>query len=112
MPRGVITAVGRLLQEDGVALGVHRHQAQPAGKGFILGQSDVFGWHVLCQPCAFLLAIPHDRLLHLPVDLLLGAIGGTDKAVKAGACEQETHQANATRTDFDTDQVDGQDQAM
>src|SRR5262245_34525723 len=111
MPRGVSTAVGRLLQDDGGALGVHRHQAQPAGTGCILGQGDGFGGHVLCPPCACLLAIPHERLLHLTVDLLLGAIGGADKAVKARAGEQETHQANATSTDLDTDQVDGQDQA-
>src|SRR5438132_12024227 len=32
MPRVVIAGLGRLLQKNVVALGVHGHQAQPAGK--------------------------------------------------------------------------------
>jgi len=88
MPRVLITALGRLLQDDIVALGFHRHQAKPAGKRFILGQGDGFGGHVLCQTCTFLVAIRHDRLLHLAVDLLLGARGSRDKAGKASEVEQ------------------------
>ena len=49
MPRVLIAAVGRLLQDNVVALGFHRHQAQPAGKRFILANGDVFGGHV-CAP--------------------------------------------------------------
>jgi hypothetical protein len=37
IPRVLIAGVGRLLQNDVVALRVRRHQAQPAGKRFILG---------------------------------------------------------------------------
>ena len=37
IPRVVIAALGRLLQNDVVALGVRRHQAKPAGKRFIFG---------------------------------------------------------------------------
>jgi hypothetical protein len=43
---------------------------------------------------------------------LLGAIGGRDKAVKAGECEQQTHQANATRTDFRAHQMDPEHETM
>jgi hypothetical protein len=39
--------------------------------------------------------------------LLLSSIGGRDKAVKARQVEQETNQANATRPDFDADEMDG-----
>ena len=105
MPRVLIAGVGRLLQDDVVALGFHRHQAQPPGKRFILGQRDVFGGHVFGQTRAFLSAVRHDRLLHLTVDLLLRPIGGRDKAIKAGELQQQTHQANATGTDFGAHQM-------
>src|SRR6266511_4944777 len=39
-------------------------------------------------------------------------IGGRDKAVKAGECEQQTHQANATRTDFRAHQMDPEHETM
>ena len=87
MPCVLIAGVGLLLQDDRVALGFYGYQAQSAGKRFILGQRDGFGGHVLCQPCAFLLAIPHNRFLHLAVDLLLDAIGSSNKAIEA--CEFE-----------------------
>ena len=112
MPRVLIAALGRLLQNNGVALGFRRHQAQPTCTRCILGQGEVFGGHVFGQMCAFLVTIRHDRLLHLAVDLLLGAIGGRDKAVKAGECEQQTHQANATRTDFRAHQMDPEHETM
>ena len=88
IPRILIAAMGRLLQEDVVALGLHRHQAQSAAERFILGQGDGFGRHVLGQPRTFLVAIRHDRLLHLTIDLLLRAIGSRDKAIKAAEGEQ------------------------
>ena len=79
---------------------------------FILGQGDRFGGHVLGQARLFLVAICHDRLLHLAVDLLLHPIGGCDKAIKAREFEKQTHQANATGTNLNTDQMDRQDQSM
>jgi hypothetical protein len=39
-------------------------------------------------------------------------IGGGDKAIKAGAFHQQTHQANATGTYFRTHQVDPEHQTM
>jgi hypothetical protein len=110
-PRGVIPAVGRVLQDEVVALGGQRPQAPPAGAGCIRGPGEVWGGPGLGPPGACLVAIPHARLLPLPVARLLGAIGGADQAVKARACQQETHQAPATRTDLAPDQGEGQDQA-
>ena len=60
----------------------------------------------------FLVAIRHDRLLYLAVDLLLRPIRGCDKAIKARECEEQTHQANATGANLDTDQMGRQDQSM
>jgi hypothetical protein len=57
-------------------------------------------------------AIRHDGLLHLAVDLVLGAIGSRHKAVKAFEVAQQTHQANPTGSHFGADQVDGHNQAM
>src|SRR5215468_10562113 len=96
----------------GVTLGFRCHQAKSAGKRFILGQRDGFGGHVLCQPGAFLLAIPHNRFLHLAVDLLLDAIGGSHKAIEAGEFEQQTHQANATGTHFRAHQMYPENETM
>ena len=112
LPRVLITGVGRLLQHNVVALGFRCHQAQSAGKRFILGQRDGFGGHVLCQPCAFLLAIPHNRFLHLAVDLLLDAIGGSNKAIEACEFEQQTHQAHATGTPFCAHQMYPENETM
>ncbi len=112
MPRILIAALGRLLQEDGVALGVHRHRAKPSGKAFIIDQGDGFGGHVPCHPRAFLAAVSPDRLLHLPVDLLLSAIGRADKPIKAREFQEQAHQANATRTHFRTHQVYPEHQTM
>jgi hypothetical protein len=51
-------------------------------------------------------------LLHWTVDLLLGAIGGADKAIKAREFAQETHQAHATGTHCSAYQMSPKDQAM
>jgi hypothetical protein len=95
LPRVLSTGVGRLLQNNGVALGCRCHQAQSAGTRFILGHRDGFGGHGWCQPCAVLLAIPHHCCLHLAVDLLLDARGGSNKALEACEFAQPTHQAHA-----------------
>jgi hypothetical protein len=60
----------------------------------------------------FLAAVSHNRFLHLPVDVLLGPIGGRDKAIETGELYQQTYQANATGPDFGAHQVDGDHQAM
>jgi hypothetical protein len=57
-------------------------------------------------------AICHDRLLYLAINLLLDAIGGRHKAVKSRELEQQTDQANAAGAHFGTDQVNGDNQAM
>ncbi len=75
MPRVLIAGWGHLLQDNVVALGVHGHQAQPAGKRFILGQRDGLSGHVFGQTRAFLSAVRHDGLLHLTVDLVLRPFG-------------------------------------
>ena len=112
MPRVLITGWGRLLQKNVVALGVHGHQAQPAGKRFILGHGEVFGGHVFGQTRTFLSAVRHDGLLHLTVDLVLRPIGRRDKAIKTGEFHQQTHQANATGPHFRTYQVYPEHQTM
>jgi len=108
----LITGVGRLLQNNVVALGFRSHQAKAAGKRFILGQRDGFGGHVLGQPCAFLLAIPYNRFLHLAVDLLLDAIGRGNKAIEAYESEEQTHQANATGSHFRAHQMYPENETM
>jgi hypothetical protein len=73
---------------------------------------DVFGGHGFGQACTFLVAIRHDRLLYLAVDLLLDAIGSHHKAVKGREVKQQTHQANAAGAHFGAHQVNGDNQAM
>jgi hypothetical protein len=112
MPRVLIAALSRLLQDDVVALGFHRHQTKPACKRFILGQGDGFGGHVPGQQRAFLAAVSHDRLLHLAVDLLLGPIRRADKPIKARELQEQAHQTNATRPNFGAHQMYPENQAM
>ncbi len=108
----MIAGVGRLLQKHVMALGLHGHQAQPAGTRCILGHGDVCGGHGVGQTPACLSAGRHHGLLHVAVDLLLRPIGGRDKALKAGEWPQQTHQANATRPHFWTHQGYPEHQTM
>src|SRR6266702_8183788 len=112
MPRALIAGLSRLLQENVVALGVHGHQAQAAGKRFILGHREVFGGHIFGQTRAFLSAVRHDGLLHLTVHLVLRPIGSGNKTIKACELHQQTHEANATGTHFRTHQVYPEHQTM
>src|SRR5882762_5422183 len=112
MPRVVIAGWGRLFQKNGVALGIHGHEAQPAGKRFIRGHGEVVGGHVCGQTRARLSAVRHDGLLHLTVDLVLRPIGSRDEAIKTGEFHQQTHEANATGTHFRTYQVYPEHQTM
>jgi len=51
------------------------------------------------------LAIPHKRVLHLAVALVLDAIGGSNKAIEAYEFAEQTPQANATGTHFRVHQM-------
>src|SRR5438445_11282091 len=95
------------VQNNEVALGVHCHEAKAARKRFVLSDRDGFAGHVLGQACGFVLAVGDHRFFNPAIHLLLSSIGGRDKAVKARQVEPETHQANATRPDFDADEMDG-----
>ena len=112
MPGVLIACLCRLLQHNVVAHGVHPHQAQTARKRFILRHRDVFGWHLVRQTRALLLAVRHDRFFHATVDLLLRPIGSADKPIEARELQEQTHQANPTGAHLDTHQVERQDQAM
>ncbi len=104
LPRVVSAGVGRLLSNDGVALGGRRPQAQAAGTRVLLGQRHGFGGHVLGQTCAFLVALRHARLLPLTVPLGLRPIRGRDQAIQARECAQQTPQAQTTGTHCGTHQ--------
>jgi len=58
------------------------------------------------------LAVANDSLFNLEVHLLLSAIGSRHKAIKSGQGEKETHQANATRPDFNADHMEGNHDAV
>ena len=112
MPGVLIACLGRLLQHNVVAHGLDPHQAQTARKRFILRQRDVFGGHLVRQTRALLVAVRHDRLFHVTVDLLLRPIGSPDKPIEARQLQEQTHQANPTGAHLDTHQMERQDQAM
>ena len=81
IPGVLIAGERRLLQAKVVAYGFHSHQRQPAGKRFILGERDGFGWHRVSQTRTLLVAVKHDGLFHVLVDLLLSPVGGADKPI-------------------------------
>jgi hypothetical protein len=101
-----------LLQQHRVAYRLYPHQAQTACKHFILRHRELFGWHLVSQTCAFLVAIRHDRFFHATVDLRLRAIRGTDKPIEARELQSQTNQATPTGANLDTPPVERQDQAM
>ena len=80
IPGGLIAGLSELFHNNEVAVGVHRHQAKPPSKRFVLSHSDVSAGHVLGQARGFGLAVGDHRFFHLTVDLLLRSIGGRDKA--------------------------------
>ena len=83
MPRVLISCWCCMLQDNGVALRVHPHQAQTTRKRFIQCHRHLFGRHLVSQTCAFFLTVRHDRFFHVTVDLLLGPIGRADKPIEA-----------------------------
>jgi hypothetical protein len=112
VPGVLVAGLSCLRHNNGVALGVHRHQAKPAGTRCLLGHGEVFGGHDFGQTRAGLSAIRHDSLLHLPVALVLGPRGRADKAIAARAVHQETHQTHPTGPDCGPDQMYPEAQAM
>src|SRR5712691_1381314 len=112
MPGVLIACQCRVLSHNRVAHRVYSYQAEPPGKRFILRHGDVCGWPRAREACTLLLAVGHEGLLHTTVNLVLCPIRSADKAMEARERQEQTHQANPTRAYLDTDQVDGQDQAM
>jgi hypothetical protein len=108
----LITGVSQLFQKNAVALRVHREEAQATGKRFVLGHGEVFTGHGLGQACGFIVAIGHQRLFNVDIDLLLSTLGGGHKAVEARQMEKETPQANATGPNFAVDEMAGNHEAM
>src|SRR5262249_58468062 len=104
---------GRLVfeNEEGAG-GVDRDEAEPAGKRFVLGHREVFVGHVVGQTCGCIVVGGHHRLFHLAIDLLLSPIGGRHKAMKSCQVEKETDQAHATCSDFHTDKMKGNHDAV
>jgi len=49
--------------------------------------------------------VRHDGFFHVTVDLLLRAIGGAHKPIKACELQEQTHQANTTRANLNKDHV-------
>jgi hypothetical protein len=82
LPGVVIACASRVLQENGVAHGLHPHQRQTACPRFILGAREVLSGHRLGQARTLLLAVQPDGLFHVTVHLLLGSIGSADKPIE------------------------------
>ena len=60
IPSGLVAGLSQLFQNNEVAHGFDSHQAEPASKGFILGEADVFGGHVLGQSGRFRFTVRSD----------------------------------------------------
>jgi len=107
IPHALIAGLSQLFHNNEVAVGVHRHQAKAARKRFVLRHREVFAGHVLGQACGFVLAVGDHRFFNPAVHLLLSPIGSHDKAVNARQLDENTHQTNANRPDFDADEMEG-----
>jgi hypothetical protein len=101
-----------LFQENIVTPRLDPHQTQTARKGFILRHRDVLGGHLGRQAGALRAAVRDHGFFNTPVDLVLRPIRCADKPIKTRELSEQTHQANPTGADLDTDQVDRQDQSM
>src|SRR5215468_7312437 len=112
MPRDLITGLSQLFHNQEVTLRVHGDEAQAAGKRFVLGHGEVFMGHSLGQAWSLGVGIVDYRLFNVNIDLLLSAIGGGHKAVQTRQVQEETHQTNATCSDFDTDQMETNHEAV
>lgn len=112
IPGIVILCECRVLSKERVAHRVHPDQAQAACTGFILGERPSFGWHLLRQPRALLVAVRHEGRFHTTVDLVLRPRGGAHTPLETRALQEQTHQAHPTGPHLDTHQVEPQDQPM
>jgi hypothetical protein len=112
IPRVVIARLRRLLQQNIVAHRLYTHQRQTTGKGFILRQRDVFGWHLMSQTRTLFVAVRHYGFFHATVDLLLRAVRGADKSIETRYPQEQTRQANPTGTHFGIHQVERHNQLM
>ena len=110
MPHDLIAGLSQLFHANAVALRVHRDEAQAASKGFVLSHREGFTGHVLGQACGFVLVVDDYRFFNPAVDVLLSTIGSRYKAVQSCQAEQKTHQAHAAGSDFDTDDMEGNDE--
>src|SRR5215813_85815 len=112
VPGGMIPCLRWFLQEDIVADELQSYQAQPPGKGFILGHRDISRHHVSRQAPRLLVAVGNDRFFHPLVDPLLCPIEGAHKPIEAGHLQEETDESNTTCTDFDKHHMERQRQAV
>ena len=108
IPSGLITGLSQFFQNDEVAHRLRSHQAQTAGKRFVLGEGDVFEGHIFGQARGFGVVVGDDGGFNLAVDLLLGSIGGGDKSIEPSEFQEEADQANPTRPNFNADEMKGQ----
>ena len=112
IPSCLISGLRQLLQNNEMALRVHRDETKAAGKRFVLGHREVFVGHAIGQAYGFIVVVGHHRLFNVAIDLLLSPIGGRNKAVKACQIEEETGLANAACPDFNADEMEGNHDAV
>jgi len=112
IPSGLIAGLSQPFQKNEVTLLVHRDEAKATGKRFVLGHRDGFAGHVLGQACGFSVAVGDHRLFNVEIDLLMSPIGGRHKAVQPRQIQEETHQANAARPDFDTNKMESNHESV
>jgi hypothetical protein len=101
VPGVLITRLGRVFQQDRVTHGFDSDQAQTACKGFILHRGALLGGHLLGQAEGCLTLVRHYGFCNVTVALLLRAIGGAHTPMEPRDLQEQTHQANPTRADFD-----------
>jgi hypothetical protein len=111
MPGVVLPYWCCLLSYNVVTHGLDPHQAQTAGKRFILRERDRFGGHLVRQPCTLFVAGRHDRFFNATLHLLLGPIRRPHKPVETCQRQEPAHQTNPAGPHCGTYQMDREDQA-
>src|SRR5215831_13972584 len=112
IPGVVIACLCGVFQQNIVAHRLKGDEAQTACKGFILGHGDLLRGHRARQTRRLLPPVGDHGLFNLTVDLLLRPKRSPHKPIQPRHLQQETHQANPTRADFDTDYMERQYEAM
>jgi hypothetical protein len=110
LPGVMLPAWSCVLQQHRMAHGLYAHQTQTAGTRFVLGDRDVFGWHLVRQARTLRLAGPHDSLFHVTVDLLLGPVGGANQSIETSELQAQAHQAHPAGPDLNTHHRQGQNE--